>query len=67
METMSTMGKIARFQCTGCYMDASFLLELAEDKFRLTIDYAITNITLDNAHAIASPILDTFCCIDCLT
>jgi hypothetical protein len=66
METMATMGTIPWFQLAGCCTNASFLLELAGDNFRLTIDYEITNITLDNAHAIASPILNIFCRLEFL-
>jgi hypothetical protein len=66
MEIMATMGKIHRFQWTAYCTDAFFLLELAGDNFRLIIDYEITNITLDNDHAIASHILNSFCRLEFL-
>ena len=47
----------------GCII----LARAGKDKFRLTIDYEITNLTLGNDHAIAivSPVLNIFCRIDC--
>ena len=55
MEKMATMIEIPRSQLGESLTDALLHLELEAFNQKLTLDYFINSITLDNAHAIAGP------------